>query len=1357
MAELKSSSTAGGSLVWTQTNLPVSPQDGKIFYKDMELVDSKNNQTIAGKKDFTTGATVPTPVLANDAANKSYVDGKDSTSVKSVRGTAPIRVTTGVNPTVSIDAATPTTAGSMSAGDKAKLDNHPFNVVNKDGDTVNGNLATTGNFSAQGKITSTANAGIENMDDVYAQRMVLSGSQGYFQAGKKDRDVNDQKMVFSGWFGTPLSQYRISMANGIQPQVLQGGVNYDILHRGNMPTPEDIKAMAIYDRPVGDDCNNAILPGNYSIFANTANTPHGIGPSGSTLLVTRWGNGANSQIFFPYGSDRVFVRRQHISVWQPWFELYSTSNKQPVGGMGLGVGDAPNALTITGNVRDFNLAKINGTFTIEGSWANGYLNIGTASIYNGILQVFQRNTDNLTIQKYNATNQREFTRTWINATDGWSDWLPSGSLESVNTYRTGILRYNNSTNDDSVYPYVSYTKEKYRDTIAPGTYYTVGEISFRAGSANRYDPHSGDQLSRILGMVTNTATAGEYDGSLFLASRLRRTDGTVSDSSTLAINRDLGVEFTHAAKKVQINTGRVTADEFFQNTAQSSLANSSTRKDYVDAEVATKVSKSGDTMTGSLTLPTAKPLYFGAGNTTYLTRSGDDLFVAAIAGTTGKVVIEGKVNPQVRIGTSNYNIYHAGNKPTSTELGVVNIDGDVMTGNLIVDVGTSAEPQVGVRRSGRRLYLADNGVTIGLYNIIGGSFINTFMISRNINDGNITVGSDSNNTIIRGAGNLKHGTADIYTTSNKPTPGDINAVPSTDVAIGGKWTDIINKIPKVSSNGVIELGRYIDLHTTDSVADYDTRIESAVDGSLKFQLAGFGTRVSVEKDKTIVSTPLEAVKVRATSAAEGISVEDSNWGGGIKYQTGGWLNFYGGRSNGSLTEQRLTFSGYGDTPLNYVRFRMEQGISPAVLWGQTTYDILHRGNMPTPGDIGTLTTAQINTELAKQVSRTGDTMSGQLVIQTANNAPLELKSTTAGVVTPQYIVGNDSTGSQRWYVGQASANSPDVLLYSTGNSTYLRLESNQVSFNKNPISTALQGTASGSLVRRDFLESSLSIQTPNNAIKIPVANLNDYQTPGYYYQDSNANAGSGTNYPTNQAGALVVTKSAGIIQEYTVYGSGVRFIRAIYDGVWSAWATTYDSLRPPTAAAVGALPIAGGTLTGGYLQIQADANPMLEFHRPGIADAMIFLNGSQLRFSNGNGAGGETGVRMTVESNGNVYSAGSITSAGYMIEGGDRVYSPNNPPPRFGAAILTTGNASTKQIGRGYSIYMAMVAIRGQWVSLMFTENSILTYGAVVLNMGGENADKVHSGSLTATVVNAHTLQITIAGNITSIGNVYGM
>lgn len=455
-----------------------------------------------------------------------------------------------------------------------------------------------GPLVVDGKLTTKSQLEVIDSTGVYGQRFVNASGLNYLQAGKMDRDVADQKLMLSGWYGTPLSSLRFSLSNGTHPQVSWGSSSYEILHRGNMPTPEEIKAMAIYDRPTGDDCNNAILPGNYGIFANTANTPHGTGPSGSTLLVTRWGNGSSTQIFFTYTQDRVFVRRMYIGIWQDWFELYSTKNKQPVGGMGLGVGDSPNAITLTGGVRDFNLLKTTGVFTIDGNWLNGTDNTASATGHNGVVEVKQRFYDNFTIQKFTRqintsgfSQEIQFTRAWNNVTDGWSPWVPSGMWESVNTYRTGILRLNNTTNDDSVYPYVSYAKEKYRDGVAVGTPYTIGEVSFRVGTANRYDPHSGDQLSRILGQATNTATSGEYEGSLFLASRYRKgSDGVTSDTSTLALSRAVGAEFTHAGKKVQINTGNVIADNVYLNTVQDTANNSLTRVDYVKGLIAGSLS-----------------------------------------------------------------------------------------------------------------------------------------------------------------------------------------------------------------------------------------------------------------------------------------------------------------------------------------------------------------------------------------------------------------------------------------------------------------------------------------------------------------------------------------------------------------------------------------------------------------------------------------------------------------------------------------------------------------------------------------------------------------------------------------------
>ena len=440
-------------------------------------------------------------------------------------------------------------------------------------------------------------------------------------------------------------------------------------------------------------CDTALESGFYGVYGTTTETPFGTGPSGSTLIVTKWGGNGVSQTFYSYTSDRVFVRRMYQGVWQPWFELYSTSktptptevgalqlsggilsgsltiqnsapqlwfqetdnsdqkwalvadgggfrlNKDstsitdqtvvfrvaPTGelelnnpvsrtqqkttanaltrydyvnsqiaqsGAGTGVGTQPDATTVTGGVRDFDLVKTTGTYKVEGSWANGVDNTPTQVAHGGILEVQQRFYDNLTIQRFNyvtntagVTNLRTYVRVWANSTEGWSPWTTSGEWESTLTYRQGILRRNNVTGDDSVYPYVSYTKEKFRDTIAADVQYTIGEISFRAGSTNRYDPHSGDQMSRIIGQVYNTNTQGQYEGGLYMSSRVRNTDGSVADTSILSINRQLGAEFTHAGKKVKLNAGNVTAENFYQNTPQDTQSNALTRVDWVTSKV----------------------------------------------------------------------------------------------------------------------------------------------------------------------------------------------------------------------------------------------------------------------------------------------------------------------------------------------------------------------------------------------------------------------------------------------------------------------------------------------------------------------------------------------------------------------------------------------------------------------------------------------------------------------------------------------------------------------------------------------------------------------------------------------------
>lgn len=64
-----------------------------------------------------------------------------------------------------------------------------------------------------------------------------------------------------------------------------------------------------------------------------------------------------------------------------------------------------------------------------------------------------------------------------------------------------------------------------------------------------------------------------------------------------------------------------------------------------------------------------------------------------------------------------------------------------------------------------------------------------------------------------------------YGTYRKPTADELGVV-SNDRLVGdsSNWADIINKIPYISSNGILTLGKYIDFHDTNSTKDFDVRL-----------------------------------------------------------------------------------------------------------------------------------------------------------------------------------------------------------------------------------------------------------------------------------------------------------------------------------------------------------------------------------------------------------------------------------------------------------------------------------------------------------------------------------------------------
>lgn len=67
-------------------------------------------------------------------------------------------------------------------------------------------------------------------------------------------------------------------------------------------------------------------------------------------------------------------------------------------------------------------------------------------------------------------------------------------------------------------------------------------------------------------------------------------------------------------------------------------------------------------------------------------------------------------------------------------------------------------------------------------------------------------------------------------------------------------------------------------------------------------------------------------------------------------------------------------------------------------------------------------------------------------------------------------------------------------------------------------------------------------------------NLDNYKTPGVYFQPANVNASAALRYPENNAGTLLIYKNAGVTQIYIVYNSSRVYIRSQYStGPWTPW------------------------------------------------------------------------------------------------------------------------------------------------------------------------------------------------------------
>lgn len=100
----------------------------------------------------------------------------------------------------------------------------------------------------------------------------------------------------------------------------------------------------------------------------------------------------------------------------------------------------------------------------------------------------------------------------------------------------------------------------------------------------------------------------------------------------------------------------------------------------------------------------------------------------------------------------------------------------------------------------------------------------------------------------------------------------------------------------------------------------------------------------------------------------------------------------------------------------------------------------------------------------------------------------------------------------------------------------------------------------------------------------PGQDLDNYQSPGLYFQPANANTSAALHYPENNAGSLMVLKGAGITQVYRVYSSSRSYSRSKYSTQsWTTW-------TPDDAFPVGApVPWPSDTTPPGFALMQGQS------------------------------------------------------------------------------------------------------------------------------------------------------------------------
>ncbi|MGG5825947.1 pyocin knob domain-containing S74 family peptidase [Aeromonas salmonicida] len=607
----------GGKEVYHPDNLPSAATLGVV---------NKAGDTMSGN------LTAPKVLVsaaqgteANALTRKDYVDQKFA-GVTSPTANAPLMID--ANKVISIKPAAKDTSGSMSAADKNKLDGMQGFAVNGKSEKLKGpidfdSIESTGFYNIyNGTAAGSVNAPIQ-----YGTLIVIGADKDantfvtQIATNKNTNEVfirsrTDGAMAWTGW----VKQYSTN----------------------SKPTLDELNAapagFGLGEKSgfslSGKSCNDAVESGFYSVFDGTKDTPYGTtGPSGSSLLVQRWGTGVCTQTFISYQADRMHIRRQYKGEWLPWVEVLTENNGVAVsGGVMTGALDmkVPGALGQGNYSIKLNNGAIGGINQLVFADPTEYPSEGIYFPKEGKNDQSAVTEDYDIVRAYNGV-------LYFNNKSAYGEWnKPSAS--DVGAFKLELSELTvdlNTIGVAGVYRQsgnVRATPENNYPVALAGTlvvtpsaygshqeYTTFTGRKFQRGLTAAWNSKDGpwgawteffsEITPSIKVMPNKNAIAVNNKGSISFQDNANTRFHLLSDGNNFRLSHGLNAENSIITVTPDGNvnsTGTFTAKDFIQSTAQLNNAAASTRKDYVDAQIAAidakNVTKAGDTMTGPLAI-----------------------------------------------------------------------------------------------------------------------------------------------------------------------------------------------------------------------------------------------------------------------------------------------------------------------------------------------------------------------------------------------------------------------------------------------------------------------------------------------------------------------------------------------------------------------------------------------------------------------------------------------------------------------------------------------------------------------------------------------------------------------------------